>query len=127
MSQVQIVANQQPGGFIVVDPGNKVTVTISGSWKYDGGSPPCGAAGVGGSINDNSFPEDGAPIGCCLWNFLPNGGGHIRGWFQADNQTITWGDTSPGDGQYQFLINDQYNHPDDNSGYLTLTYNFSPR
>jgi hypothetical protein len=126
-SPVYISAKVQPGGLILVPPGYQITATVSGIWSYTKGVASCGAAGAGGPTQDNSFPEDGAPIGACLWNYLPTNGGFIRGWFKSDNQTITWGDTSPGDGTYQFLINDQHDHLDDNDGSLKIDFKYYPK
>ena len=90
-----------------------VTVTVSGSWSYDPGSAPCGAGGRGGTVNDGSFRSAGTPIGALCWCIAheapgvdpritkPNWPG-VTGWFTSDNQTITWNNTSPGDGSYFF-------------------------
>jgi hypothetical protein len=45
---------------------------------------------------------------------------YTQGWFTADNQTIVFGGTSPGDGDYRFAIND--NNDSDNNGTITLTW-----
>jgi hypothetical protein len=107
--------------------GQQATATISGQWNFSKDTS-CGAAGFGGPIGDNSFPVPMAPPGCCFWYIGPgqDGAGNqdTTGWFTANNQTITWGNTSPGYGVYSFRMND--NNYTDNSGFLTLTVTIEP-
>jgi hypothetical protein len=126
MPSITIAANRKLAASFTIPKGQKATATISGSWKFDPNRPACGASGVGGPVNNNGFDIPGAAIGCCYWNFESSGvSPSALGWFTQDNQTITWGDTIPGDGTYYFQMND--NQYGDNSGSLTLAYTLSTR
>jgi hypothetical protein len=114
-------ANQNTGGwtgYLTIQANQ--TLTVSGSWVFDPNRPACGAAGVGPTVNDKSFPVPGAPIGCLVFgmtglgNRQPPAFEGYTGWFTSDVQTITWNNTSPGQENYWFRIND--NDTSDNSG-----------
>ena len=115
------------GAQLTVQLGQQATVTISGQWQYDPHANPCGASGNG--VISPQMPVAGAPQGCCYWSIAPLAGEpnepqDVIGWFDNNNQTIAFGGTSPGDGNYFFRCND--NRPADNRGALLLTYDLAP-
>jgi hypothetical protein len=125
MPTVQIPSTRFELFYFNIPVGQQATVTISGTWKFDPNRAPCGPAGTGGPIDDGSFPVPAAPIGCVWWEITGPGQKpqYGYGWCTEDNQTIVFGGTTPGDGNYNFGIND--NNLSDNSGSMTLTWEIS--
>jgi hypothetical protein len=137
-----VSANMYPNGALQkafnVPVGSTATVTVSGTWQFDPHQARCGAAGVGGPVNDGSFPAAGAPSACLLWYVWPAGANFpgqvnnhpplapqdVLGWFTSNNQQIVFGGTSPGDGDYYFYMND--NDYTDNAFSLRLDVDIQP-